>query len=98
MSRQHPLRSDAQTSAEPLELAVGQDLALAEAHELVEGGAVALGSSRGVGRSDRLLGPPPALTTRDAHEHRIGASGERGISHHLTEQDHWGTDRALWQV
>jgi hypothetical protein len=86
--------SDPQASPEPLELAVGQDPALAQVRQLTERrGAIRgrAGRSGRVGRTDGLLGPPPALTPGDAGEQGIRASGERRVAHRLAEEGHAAT-------
>src|SRR4051812_21708167 len=52
--------SDLHTSPEQLELAVGENLPLAEVHQIAERRrTIALGWSSSEGRTDRLLGPSP---------------------------------------
>jgi hypothetical protein len=95
--------SEAQAGAESLDLGVGDDAALLEFHKLperlggigaspvpTEGRSLRRGPNcRWDGRTNRLLGPAPALTpSKPARINLVGASRDGCGADHLAQEDH----------
>jgi hypothetical protein len=89
------LGSDAQASSEALELGVSENAALVQFRQLSERlggvrGRRGLGPWRRESRTNRLLGPAPALTTGEPCVEVVGASRDGDVTDHLAEKGHRG--------